>query len=144
MAQVIGQQVGTKLELAQHLLVLQQLVLATGAGQLSPSSLDMIQSTFLPRTTVMVHCYSVMAWLTSAPLSPAPQSAVQQSLRQLAVLKLGDSNNIDLGTSISSQTHSLVEMFISSSAGDNVRSVLGEVAGDPWLLAPPPLVNMTV
>ena len=37
-AQVIGQQVGTKLELAQHLLVLQQLTLAAGAGQLSPST----------------------------------------------------------------------------------------------------------
>ena len=138
-AQVIGQQVGTKLELAQHLLVLQQLTLATGAGQLSPSTLDMIQSTFLPRTTVMVHCYVVMSWLCVAPLAPAPQSAVQQSLRQLAVLKLGDGGNIDVGSSSSGQTQSLVEMFISSSAGDNVRSVVG----DPWLLALPPLAIMT-
>ena len=49
----------------------------------------MIQSTFLPRTTVMVHCYSVMSWLCTAPVFPAPQTAVQQSLRQLAVLKCG-------------------------------------------------------
>ena len=99
----------------------------------------MIQSTFLPRTTVMVHCYAVMSWLCVAPLAPAPQSAVQQ----LAVLKLGDGGNIDVGSSSSGQTQSLVEMFISSSAGDNVRSVVGEVAGDPWLLALPPLANMT-
>ena len=103
----------------------------------------MIQSTFLPRTTVMFHCYVVMSWLCVAPLAPAPQSAVQQSLRQLAVLKLGDGGNIDVGSSSSGQTQSLVEMFISSSAGDNVRSVVGEVPGDPWLLALPPLANMT-
>ena len=51
--------------------------------------LDMIQSTFLPRTTVMVHCYSAMTWLSTGPVFPAPQSVVQQSLRQLAVLKCG-------------------------------------------------------
>jgi len=136
----LRQQVETKLELSQHLLVLQQLTLAcSGSTGLNPTTLDMIQSTFLPRTTVMVHCYSVMSWLSVAPLSPAPQSAVQQSLRQLAVLKLNEHNSV---TSSSVQTN-LVEMFISSSAGDSVRSVVGEVSGDPWLLALPPLANMT-
>ena len=138
----LRQQVDTKLELAQHLLVLQQLSLVCSASTgLSPSTLDTIQSTFLPRTTVMVHCYSVMSWLCQAPLTPAPQSAVQQSLRQLAVLKLSD--NMMSASGDQGGHTSLVEMFISSSAGDNVRSVVGEVAGDPWLLALPPLTNMT-
>ena len=144
----LRQGVDTKLELAQRLLVLQQLTLACSASTgLSPSSLDMIQSTFLPRTTVMVHCYSVMSWLCTAAVSPAPQSAVQQSLRQLAVLKLSEAGassgltgQVEAGAS--GQT-SLVEMFVSGGAGDSVRSVVGEVGGDPWLLALPPLSNMT-
>ena len=136
----LRQQVDTKLHLSQNLLVLQQLTLVCSASTgLSPSILDTIQSTFLPRTTVMVHCYSVMSWLCQAPVSPAPQSAVQQSLRQLAVLKLGDSH---LTTPPDTHT-SLVELFISSGAGDKVRSVVGEVTGDPWLQALPPLSNMT-
>ena len=90
----LRQGVDTKLELAQRLLVLQQLTLACSASTgLSPGSLDMIQSTFLPRTTVMVHCYSVMSWLCTAPVSPAPQFSVQQSLRQLAVLKMGEASS---------------------------------------------------
>ena len=28
-----------------------------------PGVLDSLQSTFLPRTTVMVHCYNVLSWL---------------------------------------------------------------------------------
>ena len=141
----LRQGVETKLELAQHLLVLQQLTLACSASTgLSPCTLDTIQSTFLPRTTVMVHCYSVMSWLCTAPVSPAPQSAVQQSLRQLAVLKLGEagSGGVQLEAGASVQT-SLVEMFVSGGAGDSVRGVVGEVGGDPWLLALPPLANMT-
>ena len=143
----LRQGVDTKLELAQRLLVLQQLTLACSASTgLSPGSLDMIQSTFLPRTTVMVHCYSVMSWLCTAPVSPAraPQSAVQQSLRQLAVLKLGEASSgglngqVEAGASVQTS-----QMFVAGGAGDSVRGVLGEVGGDPWLLALPPLANMT-
>ena len=134
------QQVDTKLQLAQHLLVLQQLTLACSATTgLSPATLDMIQSTFLPRTTVMVHCYSVMSWLCVAPLAPAPQSAVQQSLRQLAVLRLGEG-----GAGGGAAASSLVDLFISGGAGASVRAVVGEVAGDPWLVSLPPLANMTL
>ena len=79
-SQVVRQQVETKLGLAQQLLVLQQLTLAaSNSSGLNPATLDMIQSTFLPRTTVMVHCYSVLAWLALAPLTPPSQETVPAS-----------------------------------------------------------------
>ena len=98
----------------------------------------MIQSTFLPRTTVMVHCYSVMSWLCTAPVSPAPQSAVQQ----LTVLKLGEANSgsggltgqVEAGASVQTS-----QMFVAGGAGDSVRGVVGEVGAtagswpsSPW------------
>ena len=50
----------------------------SGSVSVMMTCLDMIQSTFLPRTTVMVHCYSAMTWLSTGPVFPAPQSVVQQ------------------------------------------------------------------
>ena len=62
--------------LAQQLLVLQHLVLGCSASTgLSPAALDSLQSTFLPRTTVMAHCYTVLLWLCTAPTSPPSNTA---------------------------------------------------------------------
>ena len=69
-------QVETRLGLAQQLLVLQHLVLGCSASTgLSPAALDSLQSTFLPRTTVMAHCYTVLLWLCTAPTSPPSNTA---------------------------------------------------------------------
>ena len=64
-------------------------------------------------------------------MSPAraPQSAVQQSLRQLAVLKLGEASSgglngqVEAGASVQTS-----QMFVAGGAGDSVRGVVG---GDP-------------
>ena len=137
---VVRQQVETKLCLAQQLLVLQQITLAaSNMTGLSAGTLDTIQSTFLPRTTVMVHCYSVLAWLSTAPLTAPAQAVVQQAARQLAVLEV-NSECDEAG-----QHHNLLELLLASSAGSRVRTVVGPggTTGDSWLLALPPLASMT-
>ena len=128
---VVRQQVETKLGLAQQLLVLQQITLAaSNLTGLSAGTLDLIQSTFLPRTTVMVHCYSVLAWLSLAPLTAPSQAVVQQGARQLAVLEV-TSECEDSG-----DHHNLLELLLASSAGSRVRTVVGPVTtGDIDMLA---------
>ena len=137
-SEVVRQLVETKLGLAQQLLVLQQVTLAaSNSSGLSPATLDMIQSTFLPRTTVMVHCYSVLAWLCVAPLTPPTQAGLQQAVRQLAVLELpGEGHN-------PGHNNNLVELLLSSGAGARVRAVVGKVTGDSWEVALSPLASMT-
>jgi hypothetical protein len=41
-----------------------------------PHTLDTVQSTFLPRSTVMVHCYSVLDWLCRHPALARPPGPV--------------------------------------------------------------------
>ena len=138
-AESLRQQVDTRLWLAQQLLVTQHLVLSLSSPLLPPNTLDTIQSTFLPRTTVMVHCYSVLAWLCAAPAQPPSHALLAQSSRQLAVLRLGEE-----GLQHTSREHcvSILEMFLEG-PGSKVRAVVGEVGGDAWLTALPPLTNMT-
>ena len=138
-AESLRQQVDTRLWLAQQLLVTQHLILSLSSPLLPPNTLDTIQSTFLPRTTVMVHCYSVLAWLCAAPAQPPSHALLAQSSRQLAVLRLGEE-----GLQHSAREHclSILEMFLEG-PGSKVRAVVGEVGGDAWLTALPPLTNMT-
>ena len=109
---------------------------------LAPTTLDMIQSTFLPRTTVMVHCYSVLHWLCTTPATPTMHSATQQSLRQMAVLRLGETSTASIPVKENTSNSSILEMFLTG-PGTMVRAVVGDVCGDAWLLALPPLTEMT-
>jgi len=139
-AESLRQQVETRLWLAQQMLVTQHLVMSCGStAGLTPHTLDMIQSTFLPRTTVMVHCYSTLHWLCSAPARPPTHSSVQQSVRQMAVLRLGETST---QFPPAKDNTSILELFLAG-PGTKVRSVVGDVGGDAWLLALPPLTNMT-
>jgi len=140
-AESLRQQVHTRLVLCQNLLILQQLCGSTGG--VSTAVLDTIQSTFLPRFTVMVHCYSVLAWLADAPASIPPPATLEQGVRQIAVLKLMD---VDTPAAISlpqsGVNTSVLEMFLTG-PGSAVRGAVGGPAGDSWLIALPPLINMT-
>jgi len=139
-AESLRQQVETRLWLSQQLLVTQHLVMGCGpSAGLAPATLDMILSTFLPRTTVMVHCYSVLQWLCTAPAIQPVHTSIQQSLRQMAVLKLNDSST---SSAQAKENMSILELFLAG-PGTRVRSVVGDVCGDAWLLALPPLTNMT-
>lgn len=68
------------------------LVIKSGI-RVSPSVLDSLQSTFLPRTTVMVHCYNLLTWLAQVPASRPLGSVEELTLRQLAVLRLQDKSS---------------------------------------------------
>ena len=137
----LRQQVDTRLELAQQLLITQHLVLSLSNSLLPPDTLDVIQSTFLPRTTVMVHCYSVLHWLCAAPATPPTHALLAQSSRQLAVLRL-DEGGVGAAPPPSREHASILELFLVG-PGARVRAVVGDVAGDAWLAALPPLTNMT-
>ena len=138
-AESLKQQIETRLWLSQQLLVTQHLIIGCGTNAgLTPTTLDMIQSTFLPRTTVMVHCYSVLNWLCTSPVSTPNHSSSQQSLRQMAVLKIGDNSTLPTPK----ENSSILELFLAG-PGTRIRSVVGDDVGDAWLLALPPLTNMT-
>ena len=132
-AQSLTQQVETRLWLAQQLLVTQHLFLGCGnSAGLAPTTLDMIQSTFLPRTTVMVHCYSVLHWLCTTPATPTMHSATQQSLRQMAVLRLGETSTASIPVKENTSNSSILEMFLTG-PGTMVRAVVWRclAAGTP-------------
>ena len=140
-AESLRQQVESRLWLAQQLLITQHLLLSLSSSLLSPDTLDTIQSTFLPRTTVMVHCYSVLDWLCRAPAVPPSHALLAQSARQLAVLRLGGEDRLG-GVSAPREHVSVLELFLVG-PGSRVRAVVGDMSGDAWLTALPPLVNMT-
>ena len=138
-AETLRQQVETRLWLAQQLLVTQHLLLSLSCPLLPPETLDTVQSTFLPRTTVMVHCYSTLHWLCSAPAAPPSPALLLASSRQLAVLRLGEDQS---PPATPEQGGSLLELFLAG-PGSKVRCVVGEGGDDAWLTALPPLTNMT-
>jgi len=142
-AESLRQQVESRLNLSQQLLVMQYILRDCGAkARLSPSVLDAVLSTFLPRTTVMVHCYTVLSWLSQVPVSRPPSCIEDMNVRQLAVLRIQDK----LGAvtySNNEKNTSLLELFMKG-PGRVVRLAVGEANGDDcWTRSLPPLINMT-
>jgi len=143
-AESLRQQVDSRLGLSQHLLVLQHVLIDCSAtARVSPSVLDSLQSTFLPRTTVMVHCYNLLTWLAQVPASRPLGSVEELTLRQLAVLRLQDKSSSIVYKDDKASNSSLLELFLEG-PGRVVRVAVGESRGeDCWSRALPPITNMT-
>jgi len=142
-AESLRQQVESRLHLSQQLLIMQYILRDCGSkSRLSPSVLDAVLSTFLPRTTVMVHCYSVLSWLSQVAVTRPASCLEDMNMRQMAVLRIQDK----LGAVVYSNNErniSLLELFLKG-PGRVVRLAVGEANGDDcWTRSIPPLINMT-
>ena len=75
LAESLNQVVKSRFELARNLLVLELLLLDCG-GIMESSVMELVHTTFLPRTVVMSHCYFVLLWLTETMATAPPPNSL--------------------------------------------------------------------
>lgn len=93
-AESLNQMAVARFELSRDLIVLQLLMLQCNLPDgLSPSSAELIHSTYLPRSVVMAHSYFVLVWVTETTSTTPPADSLEQGLRQMAVLKISDQHS---------------------------------------------------
>eukprot|EP00096_Caligus_rogercresseyi_P011692 TRINITY_DN4693_c0_g1_i1.p1 TRINITY_DN4693_c0_g1~~TRINITY_DN4693_c0_g1_i1.p1 ORF type:complete len:726 (-),score=219.36 TRINITY_DN4693_c0_g1_i1:66-2243(-) len=138
-----------RFHLARDLLILQQLITSCGSTMgISPKALEMIHSTTLPRSVVMVHCYYILLWLTETSVTPPPPNSLEQGLRQMTVLSTESSSFDPCGPQLArislSRSLTLAELFLNG-PGKKARSLLTSdtVSSKPWTSVLLPLVNIS-
>ena len=76
-AESLNQTVKTRFALTRNLMLLQLLMLECGLSQsVSPDTASRIDSTFLPRSVVMAHCYYILVWLAGTCATAPPDNSV--------------------------------------------------------------------
>ncbi len=124
----------------------------------SADAAETIHSTLIPRAVVMAHCYFVLVWLNETPATAPPPNSLEQGLRQLAVLRINESNasnSFEPGMEAlaqlarrSGRTLTLAELFLRGPGGVKSRSLLTSTeesagfCGRAWRDVLMPLVNI--
>ncbi len=76
-AESLHQMVRSRFDLTRNLIVLQLLMLECGLSEsVSPDTAKQVDSTFLPRSVVMAHCYYVLVWLTGTCATVPPDNSM--------------------------------------------------------------------
>ena len=89
MAESLKQVVQSRFALTRNVIALQLIMLECGFAEEVPSgTVELIHSTFLPRSVVMAHCYFVLSWISETNSTAPPPDSLEQGLRQMAVLKV--------------------------------------------------------
>ena len=88
-AESLKQVVQSRFALTRNVIALQLIMLECGFAEEVPSgTVELIHSTFLPRSVVMAHCYFVLSWISETNSTAPPPDSLEQGLRQMAVLKV--------------------------------------------------------
>ena len=92
-AESLKQLVQSRFNLTRNLIALQLIMLECGFTEEVPSgTVEIIHSTFLPRSVVMAHCYYVLSWVSETNSTAPPPDSLEHGLRQMAVLKISGKN----------------------------------------------------
>ena len=151
-AESLNQTVKTRFALTRNLILLQLLMLECGLSQsVSPDTANRIESTFLPRSVVMAHCYYTLVWIAGTRATAPPDNSVEQGLRRMAVLRIASSNqhsSVDAhaqARAIASRPVTLSELFLQGGGGFLSRSLLtpDTNAASSWSAVLVPLVNIS-
>jgi len=92
-AESLKQVVQSRFALTRNVIALQLIMLECGFAEEVPSgTVELIHSTFLPRSVVMAHCYFVLSWISETNSTAPPPDSLEHGLRQMAVLKISGKN----------------------------------------------------
>ncbi|KAB7500634.1 Nuclear pore complex protein, partial [Armadillidium nasatum] len=118
---VVSQFSEHRLQMCRNLLLLQHILLQLNI--LSPENNNKIQTTLLPKTTLLAQAYFALNRVSNIPSTIPTPANIETSRRQMAALSLSDTSPVN-SYLFNDFPPSVLELFIHSSGGVQARSLV--------------------
>ncbi|XP_033098260.1 nuclear pore complex protein Nup160-like [Anneissia japonica] len=124
-AATLGHLAETRLHLCRDLLILQCLMqrLGTQAG-VSHDTLEKLQRDCIPRTSMLVHSYFAVWWLSRVKATQVQSNTVESNQRQLAALEISTTQHTAGQGVLTSRCRTVLELFLAGVGGQQIRTKL--------------------